>query len=134
MVLLHESKELLVYELTTKTERIAPLSNDNSLFNINYKDLFGIINSSGSAPEEILSVINRFENKGWKLVGDLYDQSQSIVFQRQASSASPLKADKSFKRNTWLLTSIVVALIYGSYEFQSSIGRVKDHPRSSASS
>lgn len=129
-----ESKELLVYELTTKTERIAPLSNDNSLFNINYKDLFGIINSSGSAPEEILSVINRFENKGWKLVGDLYDQSQSIVFQRQASSASPLKADKSFKRNTWLLTSIVVALIYGSYEFQSSIGRVKDHPRSSASS
>lgn len=129
-----ESKELLVYELTTKTKRIAPLSNDNSLFNINYKDLFGVINSSGSAPEEILSVINRFESEGWKLVGDLYNQSRSIVFQRQTSSTSPLKANKSFKRNTWLLTSIVVALIYGSYEFISSIGRVNDHPRSSASS
>lgn len=128
-----QPKELLVYELTTRTKRIAPLSNDNSLFNINYKDLFGIINSCGSAPEETLAVINRFESEGWKLIGDLYNQSQSIVFQRASPRAEgSSKGDRSSKINTWLWGSIAFATLYGTYRVVSAPKPVEDTQRSPA--
>ncbi|QLQ81414.1 hypothetical protein HG537_0F01750 [Torulaspora globosa] len=106
--------ELLVYNLVTKKQRIIPVNNDTSLFNINYKDLFGIINSSKNAPEETLSIINQFEGKGWTLIGDLYDNSQTIAFQRTVVPSSQ-NARKALIRNPWLWTAILSALLYGSY-------------------
>lgn len=129
-----EQKELLVYELATKTKRITALSDDNSLFNINYKDLFGIINSSGSAPEETLSVINQFESEGWKLIGDLYDQSQNLVFQRVVQAGNnPSERTVSHKKSTWLWTTVIIAIFYGSYEFVSKKASVAGPQGSSAS-
>ncbi|QLL30982.1 hypothetical protein HG536_0A07970 [Torulaspora globosa] len=109
--------ELLVYNLVSKKQRVIPVSNDSSLFNINYKDLFGIINSSKNAPEETLSIINQFEGKGWTLIGDLYDNSQTIAFQRTVVPSS--HAAKALARSPWLWAAILSALLFGSYSLSS---------------
>lgn len=106
--------ELLIYNLVSRKERVIPLTNDNSLFNINYKDLFGIINSSKNAPEEMLNAINEFESKGWKLVGDLYDNSQTIAFQRAVASNTQ-NTGKPLAKNPWLWTALLSALLFSSY-------------------
>lgn len=107
--------ELLIYNLSKKLKTIIKLEDENSMFNINYKDLFGIINSSNHPPEETLSVINRFEHQGWKLVGDLYDNSQDIVFQRtNLSKIQPWRGN--FSKMQKLLVGLTISgLLYGLY-------------------
>lgn len=78
-------KDLLIYNLEGHSKIVIPASHTNSIFNINYKDLFGVINGSKHAPEEALNVINQLETEGWRLIGDLYS-SQNVVFQRTAGS------------------------------------------------
>lgn len=106
--------ELLIHNLVSQKQRIIPLTNDSSPFNINYKDLFGIINSSKNAPEETLSVITQFENKGWKLAGDLYDNSETIVFQRRVDPSSQTESNTLGKK-PWLWITILSISLYGLY-------------------
>lgn len=110
--------ELLIYNLSKKLKKVIKLEDENSMFNINYKDLFGIINSSNNPPEETLTIINRFEDQGWKLVGDLYDNSQGIVFQRaNLSNNQPWRFSNTEKV---LVGLIISGLLYGMYRIIST--------------
>lgn len=104
----NDSKELLIYNLSEQSKHILPEGNKNSIFNINYKDLFGVINGSGYLPEEILPTINNFETAGWKLVGVLYDNSASLVFQRAVNTTRKNNEKWTKKRN--LLWASIIAL------------------------
>lgn len=77
-----QPKDLLILNLERRSKIVIPASHTNSIFNINYRDLFGIINAPGHAPEEMLTAVNQLENESWQLIGDLYDNSENVVFQR----------------------------------------------------
>lgn len=116
-----EPKELLIYNLEAKSKHYIPPGNDNSIFNINYKDLFGVINKCGFPPDETLSLIKNFETQGWKLVGDLYDNSKSLVFQRASSKRGAQKI-ASVNFNALLWTSLFLILGYGTFQFHEKKG------------
>ncbi|GAV55010.1 hypothetical protein ZYGR_0AS03330 [Zygosaccharomyces rouxii] len=111
-------KDLLIYNLEKRSEVVLPASHTNSIFNINYRDLFGVINGSGRTPEETLAVINQLETKGWQLIGDLYDNSQNVVFQRTVGSAGESEDRVSYRIPLISVTALLVVLgIY--YESES---------------
>lgn len=113
-----EPKDLLIYNLDRHSKVLIPAAHSNSVFNINYRDLFGVINSSGRAPQETLDAINALEADGWKLIGDLYDNSENVVFQRSANSPGRKKRNNL---STSAAASIVALLmVLGYYNYKSS--------------
>lgn len=96
---------------------------DHSVFNINFTDLFGVINASGSPPDRVLNEINEIELKGWKCVGNLYDNNKIVVFQ----SSNPLLEgtkipQKSFTNSKRFLISFsaLLASFFAYYRYRLS--------------
>ncbi|CCH59214.1 hypothetical protein TBLA_0B03750 [Henningerozyma blattae CBS 6284] len=111
-----EPKEFLIYDLGSQknVKIIDPNKFDQAFFNINYKDIFSIINSSSRPPDEALGIINKVEQEGWKLVGDLYGESKFlIVFQRPLENVdSEIDTQKkTFQRLVTTSTLITVIMV-----------------------
>lgn len=117
-------KDLLIYNLGRRTKIVLPASHTNSIFNINYRDLFGVINGSGRAPEETLAVINQLETEGWQLIGDLYDNSENVVFQRTAGSTGESESRIPYKIPVISVATILTGL--GIYYAIESRKRLKE--------
>ncbi|CDF91072.1 ZYBA0S09-04170g1_1 [Zygosaccharomyces bailii CLIB 213] len=105
-------KDLLIYNLDKHSKVVIPPTHSNSIFNINYRDLFGVINSSGRAPQEILDIINKLESDGWTLIGDLYDNSENIVFQRASGSSKNNKHTRLSKATAACTLLLFTAMGY----------------------
>lgn len=105
-------KDLLIYNLDKHSRVLVPATHSNSIFNINYRDLFGVINSSGRAPQETLDIINKLESDGWTLIGDLYDNSENIVFQRASGSSKKSKQTRLSKPKTVCTLLLFTAMGY----------------------
>ncbi|CAI4054252.1 hypothetical protein SUVZ_16G1190 [Saccharomyces uvarum] len=76
-----KGSRLLLHSLDDNKDITVSTELDYGFFNINFTDLFGVINASGYPPERVLDQINGIELKGWKCVGNLYDNNKTIVFQ-----------------------------------------------------
>ncbi|AET38109.1 Mrx4p Ecym_2376 [Eremothecium cymbalariae DBVPG len=105
-----ESKELLVYNFQEKDTELISLDT-RGLLNVNYKDLFSVINGGTYPPEQMLNIVNKYEDEGWELVGDIYDDPHTLVFQRKMDNTSTQKnirllKKKFFSRTTALTNSI----------------------------
>lgn len=89
-------RPILIIDLENKEQEHKFLGKNFNLFDVNHTDIYGIINSSPISPEEVLGVITKAENSGFKLIGNIYNQEKKIVFQgaknvETSSSISPLK-------------------------------------------
>ncbi|KAI8386677.1 uncharacterized protein HLK63_G07139 [Nakaseomyces glabratus] len=78
-------KPILIYDLSSKETTNKLLGKNFNLFNVNHTDLFGIINAAHFPPEEILGLISKFEDDGWKLIGNIHDKEYCVVFQGDES-------------------------------------------------
>lgn len=120
-------KDLLIYNLDKHSKVVIPPTHSNSIFNINYRDLFGVINSSGRAPQETLDIINKLENDGWTLIGDLYDNSESIVFQRAAGSSKKRKHTRLSKAKAACTLLLFTAMGYIALKTSESFDKSKKY-------
>lgn len=76
-----KSRKILSYDVSKAKETIEP-SDSTVLLNVQYKDLFGVINCGKYAPDQLLEIVNKYENQGWKLVGDIINNDYRIIFQK----------------------------------------------------
>ncbi|CAI4038928.1 hypothetical protein SMKI_06G2800 [Saccharomyces mikatae IFO 1815] len=89
-----QGKSILLHSLVNNKGVTLSNNFDYGVFNINFTDLFGVINASGYPPDRALNDINDIESKGWKCVGNLYDNNKIIVFQRNHSFLKKKKIPK----------------------------------------
>lgn len=108
-------KEFLIYDLKQKTctDCIPNLQHN---FNINYTDLFSVINGNYYSPEEVVTVINDFETKGWELLGNVLGSKYKLVFQRSIDN----KNDSKKLIKNWIIyimsLLIVTSTLIGRYK------------------
>ncbi|QEU59911.1 hypothetical protein KDRO_C04350 [Kluyveromyces lactis] len=76
-----EVREILLYDVTKSKEKIEP-PESTILVHVQKKDLFAVVNGGRIAPDQLLAVINQYENEGWKLIGDVNRDTYNIVFQK----------------------------------------------------
>ncbi|KAL3235058.1 hypothetical protein RNJ44_02846 [Nakaseomyces bracarensis] len=89
-------RPVLIVDLESKEHDHKLLGKNFNLFDVNHSDIYGIINSSKVNPEEVLAVITKSEEEGFKLMGNIYNQENKLVFQGKNNSEasfsfSPLK-------------------------------------------
>lgn len=106
-----QGNNILLHSLENNKDVTLSNNIDHGVFNINFTDLFGVINASGYSPDRVLKEINDIELKGWKCVGNLYDNNKIVVFQ----SSYPLLEDgkasgKSFTNPKTFLISLTALL------------------------
>ncbi|AJW00419.1 hypothetical protein H802_YJM1356P00111 [Saccharomyces cerevisiae YJM1356] len=118
-----QGNNILLHSLENNKDMTLSNNFDHSVFNINFTDLFGVINASGSPPDRVLNEINEIELKGWKCVGNLYDNNKIVVFQ----SSNPLLEDtkipqKSFTNSKRFLISLsaLLASFFAYYRYRLS--------------
>ncbi|SCW03336.1 LAFE_0G08174g1_1 [Lachancea fermentati] len=109
--------QLLFYDIIERKSQITSWESQKGKLHIDYKDLFSIINGSGTSPEQILDVINAFEAKGWELVGKIEQGSQVILFRREESSEEKDKVNEGPKIPRKVLLALsgvtIISLITG---------------------
>ncbi|AGO09889.1 AaceriAAL101Wp [[Ashbya] aceris (nom. inval.)] len=82
------SLETLTYDITRHYAQIIT-HETSSLYSIDKKDLFTLINGSSFSPEEMLEVIDRHIAQGWELVGEVRGEPTKLVFQRKQQTHKP---------------------------------------------
>lgn len=82
------SLETLIYDITRHSAQVTT-NETSSLYSIDNKDLFTLINGSSFSPEEMLEVIDRHTAQGWKLVGEVRGEPTKVVFQRKQRTEKP---------------------------------------------
>lgn len=107
-----ESNKILVYDVPQSKEIIEP-KNAPTLLNVQYKDLFGVINTGKYAPDLLLELVDKYENQGWKLVGDIIDDNYKIVFRQIPKQQQP----KSLKSKVAITTIAVLGSLFILGEF-----------------
>ncbi|KOG96150.1 Mrx4p DI49_5297 [Saccharomyces eubayanus] len=119
-----KGSRLLLHSLDDNKDITVSAEFDYGFFNINFTDLFGVINASGYPPERVLDQINDIELKGWKCVGNLYDNTKTIVFQ----SSDPLfkEEGRASKRPSTARKTIIISIttsivsLYAYYRYRLS--------------
>lgn len=103
-------KDFLIYNLAEKNilRIVDPNEEHKTLFNINRKDLFAIINNTIISPDEALLCIQQVEKEGWKLIGDLYGQEEGLLVFEKPSEKAKKRAVHELK--TLFISASVVTL------------------------
>lgn len=77
-----ELTKFLSYDVQKSVSKVEPYDS-TFLVHIQKKDLFGVINCGRIPPEQLLEIINQYENQGWKLFGDNSKGSYEVVFTKK---------------------------------------------------
>lgn len=62
-----EPKDFMIFNIGDHSKTVNSVRINDSIFNVNYQDLYGVINSSILPPDETLSIINDLATENWKL-------------------------------------------------------------------
>ncbi|CDO93162.1 unnamed protein product [Kluyveromyces dobzhanskii CBS 2104] len=103
-------KEVLVYDVNKSKGRIEP-PESTILVHVQKKDLFSVVNGGRIAPDQLLEIINKYENKGWKLIGDINNDTYNVVFQK--SYVKPALIERKSKLAIGLSGLILGYLVFG---------------------
>lgn len=83
-----------------------------------------VINASGYPPERVLDKINDIELKGWKCVGNLYDNSKTIVFQSSDPSfkeeGGASKSVSTGHKTLFVSITTIIVSFYAYYKYRLS--------------
>lgn len=119
-----KGSSLLLHSLDDNKDITVSTEFDYGFFNINFTDLFGVINASGYPPERVLDKINDIELKGWKCVGNLYDNSKTIVFQSSDPSfkeeGGASKSVSTGHKTLFVSITTIIASFYAYYKYRLS--------------
>ncbi|EHM99937.1 YPL168W-like protein [Saccharomyces cerevisiae x Saccharomyces kudriavzevii VIN7] len=112
-----EGNNILLHSLEDNKDITISNNFDYGLFNINFTDLFGVINSSGYPPERVLNRINDIELKGWECIGNLHDNSKVMVFQssHQFSDEGRVPKGSSTPRKTFFISITALLTTFFAY-------------------
>ena len=83
----HIENEYLFMNLKTNSESVETYNETtHSLIHLQQSDLLNIINRSSITPEEVLKRLKELQNKNWKLMGNITDSPEVLMFEKPNSN------------------------------------------------
>ncbi|CAB4252706.1 Mrx4p KABA2_02S02508 [Maudiozyma barnettii] len=82
-----KESEYLFMNLKTNSESVETYNETtHSLIHLQQSDLLNIINRSSITPEEVLKRLKELQNKNWKLMGNITDSPEVLMFEKPNSN------------------------------------------------